>query len=194
MKQFTLNFNINTFIIQYGYLALFIGSLIEGETIILIGGIAVNQGLLNFYGSVIVVIIGGFIGDQFLFWIGRIYGDKIFKKFNQYNYYIIKLHNLIHKYPNLIVIGVRFMYGLRIIGPIIIGNSYLRSIKFMILNVIGTSIWATFCITIGYFSGAIIVPWIYKFNHSLKIVFLISIFTILFIFLLNFFIRAYKKK
>ena len=54
----------NTLISQYGYAALVIGSLAEGETVTLLGGVAAHQGLLQFPLVVLSVALGGMIGDQ----------------------------------------------------------------------------------------------------------------------------------
>lgn len=40
--------DINHYVAQYGYAALIIGSLAEGETITLLGGVAAHQGVLKF--------------------------------------------------------------------------------------------------------------------------------------------------
>ena len=40
--------DINALIEQYGYAALVVGSVAEGETITLLGGVAAHQGLLKF--------------------------------------------------------------------------------------------------------------------------------------------------
>lgn len=54
---------LNTLISQYGYAALVIGSLAEGETVTLLGGVAAHQGLLKFPLVVLSVALGGMIGD-----------------------------------------------------------------------------------------------------------------------------------
>ena len=56
--------DLNTLISQYGYAALVIGSLAEGETVTLLGGVAAHQGLLKFPLVVLSVALGGMIGDQ----------------------------------------------------------------------------------------------------------------------------------
>lgn len=50
--------DINNLISQYGYAALVIGSVAEGETITLLGGVAAHQGLLKFWLVVISVALG----------------------------------------------------------------------------------------------------------------------------------------
>ncbi len=47
-----MHFDINGLITQYGYLALLIGCIAEGETFTLLGGVAAHEGLLNFVGVV----------------------------------------------------------------------------------------------------------------------------------------------
>lgn len=53
-----LYMDINNLISQYGYAALVIGSMAEGETITLLGGVAAHQGLLKFWLVVISVALG----------------------------------------------------------------------------------------------------------------------------------------
>ena len=53
--------DINGLIEQYGYAALVIGSVAEGETITLLGGVAAHQGLLKFSLVVAAVALGGMI-------------------------------------------------------------------------------------------------------------------------------------
>lgn len=67
--------DINHLISQYGYAALIVGSMAEGETITLLGGVAAHQGLLKFPLVVIAVALGGMIGDQLLYLVGRRFGD-----------------------------------------------------------------------------------------------------------------------
>ena len=76
--------DINSLIAHYGYAALVIGSLAEGETITLLGGVAAHQGLLKFPLVVISVALGGMIGDQLLYLLGRRYGGKILRRFSKH--------------------------------------------------------------------------------------------------------------
>lgn len=63
--------DFNHLISHYGYIALVVGSLAEGETVTLLGGIAAHQGLLKFPLVVMAVAIGGMIGDQLLYFLGH---------------------------------------------------------------------------------------------------------------------------
>ena len=127
--------DLNTLISQYGYAALVIGSLAEGETVTLLGGVAAHQGLLKFPLVVLSVALGGMIGDQVLY---------------------------------LFVIGTRFMYGFRVIGPTLIGASQLPPKIFLPLNILGAFAWALIFTTIGYAGGQVIAPWLHNLDQHLK--------------------------
>lgn len=104
------------FISQYGYAALVIGSLAEGETVTLLGGVAAHQGLLKFPLVVLSVALGGMIGDQVLYLCGRRFGGKLLRRFSKHQDKIERAQKLIQRHPYLFVIGTRFMYGFRVIG------------------------------------------------------------------------------
>ena len=77
--------DLNTLISQYGYAALVIGSLAEGETVTLLGGVAAHQGLLKFPLVVLSVALGGMIGDQVLYLCGRRFGGKLLRRFSKHH-------------------------------------------------------------------------------------------------------------
>ncbi|MGJ8713386.1 DedA family protein, partial [Pantoea agglomerans] len=91
-------------------------------------------------GVVLAAMGGGIVGDQLLYWVGRRRGTQILRRFKKHQDKVVKANRLIKRRPSLFVIGVRFMYGFRLIGPIIIGASRLNHMKFFILNVIGAAI------------------------------------------------------
>jgi membrane protein DedA with SNARE-associated domain len=160
--------DINYLISQYGYAALVIGSIAEGETITLLGGVAAHQGLLRFPLVVISVALGGMIGDQLLYLLGRRYGMKILRRFSRHRDKIHQAQTLIRRHPYLFVIGSRFMYGFRIVGPLLIGTSRLRPKIFLPLNILGAIVWALLFTTLGYIGGEVIGPWLHQFDQHVK--------------------------
>lgn len=160
--------DINYLISQYGYAALVIGSIAEGETITLLGGVAAHQGLLRFPLVVISVALGGMIGDQLLYLLGRRYGMKILRRFTRHRDKIHQAQTLIRRHPYLFVIGSRFMYGFRIVGPLLIGTSHLRPKIFLPLNIFGAIVWALLFTTLGYVGGEVIGPWLHQFDQHVK--------------------------
>jgi membrane protein DedA with SNARE-associated domain len=160
--------DINNLISHYGYAALAIGSLAEGETITLLGGVAAHQGLLKFPLVVAAVALGGMIGDQLLYLVGRHFGNGLLKRFPRHRKQIARARSMINHRPWLFVIGTRFMYGFRIIGPILIGASRLPPRIFLPLNILGAIVWATLFSALGYLGGEVIAPWLHKFDQHIK--------------------------
>lgn len=160
--------DITSLIEHYGYAALMVGSVAEGETITLLGGVAAHQGLLKFPLVIAAVALGGMIGDQVLYFIGRRFGDSLLRRFSRHQKQITKARRMINRRPWLFVIGTRFMYGFRIIGPILIGASHLPPKVFLPLNILGAIVWATLFSTLGYMGGELIAPWLHSVDKHLK--------------------------
>lgn len=160
--------DINSLISHYGYAALVVGSLAEGETVTLLGGVAAHQGLLRFWLVVVSVALGGMIGDQALYLVGRHFGSRILTRFKNQQKKIEKAQRHIQKRPWLFVIGTRFMYGFRIIGPLLIGASRLPPKVFLPLNIAGALLWALLFTSLGYLGGGAIAPWLHDLNQHLK--------------------------
>ncbi|EAA7244148.1 DedA family protein [Salmonella enterica] len=163
-----LRMDINTLITHYGYAALVIGSMAEGETVTLLGGVAAHQELLKFPLVVVAVALGGMMGDQLLYLLGRCYGGKILRRFSRYRTKIRHAQKMIQRHPYLFVIGTRFMYGFRVVGPLLIGASRLPPKIFLPLNIIGALVWALLFTTLGYLGGEVIAPWLHDLDQHLR--------------------------
>ncbi|EDO2645393.1 DedA family protein [Salmonella enterica] len=163
-----LRMDINTLITHYCYAALVIGSMAEGETVTLLGGVAAHQGLLKFPLVAAAVALGGMMGDQLLYLLGRCYGGKILRRFPRYHTKIRRAQKMIQRHPYLFVIGTRFMYGFRVVGPLLIGASRLPPKIFLPLNIVGALIWALLFTTLGYLGGEVIAPWLHDLDQHLR--------------------------
>lgn len=160
--------DIPALISQYGYAVLVLGSMAEGETVTLLGGVAAHQGLLRFPLVVVSVALGGMIGDQVLYLLGRHFGGRMLKRYSRQHTKIRKAQRLIQRHPYLFVIGSRFMYGFRIIGPLLIGASRIPPKLFLPLNIVGALLWALIFTTLGYVGGEVIAPWLHNLDTHLK--------------------------
>lgn len=137
-------------ILDWGYWAIFFGSLIEGEMIVSLAGVFAYKGLLSFSKIVIISTIATIIGEQICYNVGRFLGGRYIHKFPKFHEKIEIGFKLIHKYQILFILSCRFMYGLRTLSPFIIGAAKVDPIKFSILNVIAAIIWSIISTSIGY--------------------------------------------
>ncbi|MFA5259456.1 MAG: DedA family protein [Candidatus Pacearchaeota archaeon] len=145
---------LESFLLTYGYIILFIGTFLEGETILLIAGFLAHEKILFLPLVIIVAAVGAFLGDQFFFMIGKIKGKKIIKKYKLIENQVSKINRLIEKYDISFMIGFRFVYGIRTITPLIMGTSNIPTSRFMVFNAIGAIFWAILIGCLGYLFGA----------------------------------------
>lgn len=145
--------DINYLLANYGYWAVFIGCLLEGETILILGGLAAHQTSLRLIDVIAVATLGGMLGDQILFWTGRYFGPRIMPKLHRQQAAIDRVSALIERYPTASIFSVRFLYGMRLVGPLVIGASRLSPIRFSLVNLLGAAVWATLFVMGGYWAG-----------------------------------------
>ena len=144
---------LHELVAQYGYATVFVGSLLEGETVLLIAGAAAQRGYLSYPLVCTIAFLGGTLGDQVLFAIGRRWGAGLLRRYPRFEERSVRTQALIQRHQDALVIGVRFMYGLRLIGPVAIGMSAVSARRFLVLNLIGAAIWAALVVGIGYLFG-----------------------------------------
>jgi membrane protein DedA with SNARE-associated domain len=138
---------------QYGYLAVLVGALLEGETILLIAGFASHRGYLDLGGVIAVAAAGGFLGDQGFFWLGRLRGNAVIVRWPKLQLHSRKVNALLERHHTWIIVGIRFMYGLRVAGPVLIGMSEVGALRFAVFNLIGAILWAVLIGGAGYLFG-----------------------------------------
>lgn len=145
--------NLAHLVETYGYWAVLGGTLLEGESILLLAGFAAHRGLLDLWSVIALATLGGFLGDQAFFFAGRHYGDRLLARFPKYVAPAERAKALLAKYHLPIILGVRFMYGLRIVLPFTIGMSRVPVLRFQVLNLIGAFLWAASGTALGYLLG-----------------------------------------
>jgi membrane protein DedA with SNARE-associated domain len=140
----------------YGYYAVFLGSVMEGETILVLGGVAAHRGYLDLFGVMLAAFAGGWLGDLTYFFLGRRHGGALLARFPGLQPRAEKVRRLVEKYPARIIVAMRFLYGLRTVGPMVIGMSTVPTGRFLALNAFGALLWAVVIAVAGYaFSNAV---------------------------------------
>jgi membrane protein DedA with SNARE-associated domain len=156
---------MNDLIGNLGYLAIFVGTFLEGETILALGGVAAAYGYLSFPGVVAIAVLGAFLGDQACFFIGRRYGHRALARFPMLAAKAPRVQAILKRWDAPAVIVLRFLYGLRIAGPIVIGTCGISPWRLALFNFIGTLIWAPLVAGIGYLAGQTLEVWIGRLKH-----------------------------
>ena len=138
---------------NYGYFALIVGTFLEGETILVLGGIAAKLGYLKLPWVIASAFLGTLIGDQLFFFLGRRQGQAFLTKHPQWSTRAEQVQRMLERHRILIIIGFRFVYGFRTVTPFVLGMSHTPIIQFIVLNIIGAAAWATAIGSLGYAFG-----------------------------------------
>ncbi len=138
---------------HYGYAALVVGTFLEGETILVLGGVAAKLGYLKLPWVIASAFAGTLAGDQLYFFLGRRHGRRILAARPRWRTRAEKAQRLLSRFQRPVILGFRFLYGLRTVTPFVIGMSRVRTITFLLYNILGALVWATVIGTLGFFFG-----------------------------------------
>ena len=138
---------------QYGYAVVFVGTLLEGETIFLIAAYLTHAGYLSIEYVFLTGLAGTFFGDQFYFFVGRRWGRAFLARRLSWRTKLDKAFGLLERHETLFILSFRFIYGLRNVSPFAIGMSDVRTWKFIALNFLSAVLWASVFGAAGYFAG-----------------------------------------
>lgn len=145
--------SLATLLQDYGYAAVFVGAFLEGETILIMAGFAAHRGYLELPWVVGAAAVGSFLGDQLYFYLGRRYGWRILDRFPRLESRAARVQVLLQHYQLPLILGIRFLYGLRTVGPLAIGMSPVGWLRFFALNLISAAAWAVLIGGAGYLFG-----------------------------------------
>ncbi len=145
-----------TLVSQYGLFAVFAGSVLEGESVLLAAGYAAHRGYLAFPAVVGVAGLGAVLGDQLWFWLGRRHGAWLLARRPALATRMDRVLGLIVRHPEATVLGMRFAWGLRTALPVAVGMSSLGARRFFLLNLLSALLWAPLVAGLGWSVGSFI--------------------------------------
>ena len=117
--------NFEALLQDYGYYAILLGTFLEGETILILGGVAAQFGSLDLSLVMLSAFVGSSAGDQLYYFIGRWKGRTLLDAFPRWQPSADKVMYHIKKHQNLIMLSFRFFYGLRNATPFEIGRAHV---------------------------------------------------------------------
>ncbi len=180
------------FIREYGYLAVFFGAMIEGESVVLTASALAACGYMSIYKIFVISCITTIFADQGLFWLGHRMGTEwIVKRFPKVASVRDRVFSLLKKFDIAFIFSFRFIYGIRIASPLIIGAARLSPIRFSVCNALAGIVWAIISCTAGYKIAKLC--GIEKFSAT-KAFMLIASIVVLFSFIVGLVIKRVHKK
>lgn len=144
---------MNEFLDQYGYLALSLGTFFEGETALLVASSLVHKGLFEGPYTLLFGFLGSFVSDWFYYLIGRLNGKHFIDHRPRLKARVQPVRSFFARHQLQILFSYRFLYGFRILIPLIIGMSHVTPLRYLGYSICTGLLWALTVGTLGYLIG-----------------------------------------
>lgn len=141
---------------DYGYVLVFIGTIIAGETVILAAAFLAFLGFFNIFIVIAISVVGTIISDNLWYLIG-LKGHKFIDRWMERLCIPQGGHNFIQKHFNnhygKFLIMSKFIYGTRTAALVVSGHQKVNYRKFLLFNLFSIGIWIIVIIVLGYLIG-----------------------------------------
>jgi membrane protein DedA with SNARE-associated domain/membrane-associated phospholipid phosphatase len=133
----------------------FVGLVVPGETVMLLGGAVAGQGAIDLYLLIAIAWFAAWAGDTTSFFLGRRLGREFVlhhgPRFGIGHERFEKVEDYFGRHGGKTIFIGRFISLVRAFAPFIAGSSGMRYRAFVPYSILGTGLWATAHILVGYF-------------------------------------------
>lgn len=145
-------------LLQFGLPIVFFATMVEGEATLILAGFLIHRGHMQWLPVIIVAALGSFVADQTWYQIGRTQGERFLANRPEWQKRIDRILPWLTRFGGWLVVGFRFLFGVRSVIAFGFGMSRYPIRKFASFNLLGALIWAAFTTGLGYFFGRAIEP------------------------------------
>src|SRR5919112_3511051 len=133
----------------------FVGLVVPGETVMLLGGAVAGQGAIDIYLLIAIAWFSAWLGDTTSFFLGRRlgrefvlqHGPKVGISHERFE----KVEDYFGRHGGKTIFIGRWISLVRAFAPFIAGSSGMQYRGFVPYSVLGTGLWSSLHILIGYF-------------------------------------------
>jgi membrane protein DedA with SNARE-associated domain len=143
---------MNEFLAEWGYLAVYVATTLEGEFAYLSAIVAGTLGQIKIGGVIIAAFFGGFTRDMAIFLTARYSGQTYFKRNPKSKEKIEKASNWISRRPVFLAFH-RFVYGLSTATVVALGLSTISLGRFVLICATACLTWTLGYGALGYFAA-----------------------------------------
>jgi membrane protein DedA with SNARE-associated domain len=138
----------------------FVGLVVPGETIVVVGGVAASNGMVSLPLIGLVAWIGAWVGDATSFHLGRRYGPTVIapiaRRLRISEQRLASLERSLARHGGKTVPVGRFMGFVRALAPLMAGASGMRYRDLAPWSLAGSGAWAFAFTFVGFrFAGAV---------------------------------------
>jgi membrane protein DedA with SNARE-associated domain/membrane-associated phospholipid phosphatase len=132
----------------------FVGLVVPGETVMLLGGAVAGQGAIDIYLLIAIAWFSAWLGDTTSFFLGRRlgrdfvlnHGPRVGISHERFE----KVEDYFSRHGGKTIFVGRFISLIRAFAPFIAGSSGMSYRAFVPFSVLGTGLWASAHIMVGY--------------------------------------------
>jgi len=133
----------------------FVGLVVPGETVMLLGGAVAGQGAIDIYLLIAIAWFSAWLGDTTSFFLGRKLGREFVMKHGPKvgisHERFEKVEDYFGRHGGKTIFIGRFISLVRAFAPFIAGSSGMQYRAFVPYSILGTGLWASAHILVGYF-------------------------------------------
>lgn len=137
----------------WGYLALAFFSFGGSLVVVAAAGVLSFMGEMNLIVSLIIASVFNFIGDMFLFYLGRYHKEDIAPYFEKHKRKIALSTLILRKYGVLAIFIQKFLYGIKTLIPISMALSRYDFKKFGLYNLLASPFFVTVIMLSAFYAG-----------------------------------------
>ena len=133
----------------------FVGLVAPGEFTVIVGGVIAGQGTIEIVPLIGITWAACIAGDSTSFFIGRRLGRQFLErhgpKVKITHERLAQVDDYFARHGGKTILIGRFIGLVRAVAPFVAGSSGMRYRRFIPYSVIGTGLWATFYLLLGFF-------------------------------------------
>jgi membrane protein DedA with SNARE-associated domain len=136
--------------------ALFVGFVIPGETVALLGGATAKLGHVSLVAVLGVVVLAAIVGDTIGYEIGRTAGQRMvgLHVLDSRRAGLDRAQDLLSRRGGAAVFLGRFVAFFRAVMPFLAGTARMPYFRFLAANTAGGIVWGCTVVLLGYVAGA----------------------------------------
>ena len=141
--------HLQELLVQYGLVAVLVGSAFEGDFTLLLAGVVAHIGIFSFPLAIGAGALGTLVGDSAWYALGRLRGPS-FKAGRLYLRLGPKIERLAHRMGPWQLLAARFVYGTKAASMLFWGLHGLPLRVFLLIDAVGCIIGAVVFTSLGY--------------------------------------------
>ena len=136
--------------------ALFVGFVLPGETVAILGGVAANRGHVSLTAVLAVVVLAAIVGDSVGYEVGRHAGPRVLALpvLRRRQGRLDDARDFLARRGGSAVFLGRWVAFFRAVMPALAGTARMPYPKFLAYNAAGGLAWGVAVVLAGYFAGA----------------------------------------